>query len=85
MCKWLHSSLLEIAVKQSMASQQPLGNSKTINISFGKVCKWLHSSLLEIAVKQSMASQQLPGDSKTIDISFGKCANGFIAASWRLL
>ena len=36
MCKWLHSSLLEICVKQSMASQQLPGDSKTIDISMGK-------------------------------------------------
>ena len=82
-CKWLHSSLLEIAVKQSMASQQLPGDSKTIDISFGKISKWLHSSLLEIAVKQSMASQQLPRDSKTINISIGKYANCFATASLR--
>ena len=36
MRKWLHSSLLEIAVKQSMASQQLPRDSKTIDISLGK-------------------------------------------------
>ena len=36
MCKWLHSILLEIAVKQSMASQQLPGDSKTIDISIEK-------------------------------------------------
>ena len=35
-CKWLHGSLLEIAVKQSMASQQLPVDSKTIPISLGK-------------------------------------------------
>ena len=73
-----------------MASQQPPGESKTINIST-KMLKWLHSSLLEnpkpTIFKQTnvqMASQQPPGESKTINISTKKCANGFTATSWRI-
>ena len=82
MCKWLHSNLLEIAVKQSMASQQLPGDSKTSDISFGKCANGFIAASGN-CLKQSMASQQLPRDSKTIDISMGKCANCFATASWR--
>ena len=74
-----------------MASQQPPGESKPINISINKKKQMasqqppVESKTINIRTKNvQMASQQPPGESKTINISTKQCANGFTTASWRI-
>ena len=74
-----------------MVSQQPPGESKTINISTKKCTNGFTTASWRIENNQyfnktnvQMASRQPPGESKTINISTNKFANGFTTASWRI-
>ena len=96
--KWLHSNLLENPKPSTfqqknmqMVSQQPPGESKTINISTNKCANGFTTASWRIKNNQYFSKQNeqmvhsnLLENPKQSIFKQKKCANGFTAASWRI-